>query len=521
MDSPTTFRFADPLQTIHSTRERKHGPVASVSPDPSQGVTTGYSSVNNQFQGMDAPTTFRFADPLQTIHSTRDMGSHGVNSTNGLGANQGSEREHVPTNSLQTSEGAAQEFEREHVSSNLQIALGADQGSEREHVPTNSLQTTNSESAAQESEREFVPVASVQLDPLQETDLIKVIDPKRNDHVDFVPPDPLQATDTMKYLSSGGGIQGSEQEHGLIVSEPNPIDSTRGLDDERGNEGEGHADAMLLDPLQATDMIRDFSSGGGNQGLEQEHGLIVSEPPNPIDSTRGLDDERANEGEGHADAMLLDPCGGGIQGSEQEHGLIVSEPPNPIDSTRGLDDERENEGEGHADAMLLDPLQATDTIRDFRGIQGSEQEHGLIVSEPPNPIDSTRGVDDERVNEGQGHTGAMLLDPLQATDRIGSEDRTQGPRGVQSFEPPDSHPVAPIPSSRKSRYRVNEIQFPDHYYLRDQQPSVSGDDNTFDPDGASRNSSDFEYDLSSSCDESENSRAFPKRRKHQVSQYNI
>jgi hypothetical protein len=224
---------------------------------------------------------------------------------------------------------------------------------------------------------------------------------------------------------------------------------------------------MLLDPLQATDMIRDFSSGGGIQGLEQEHSLIVSEPPNPIDSTRGLDDERANEGEGHADAMLL---GGGIQGSEQEHGLIVSEPPNPIDSTRGLDDERENEGEGH--------------------------------------------------------TGAMLFDPLQATDRIGGEDRTQGPRGVQSFEPraPDSHPVAPIPSSRKSRYRVNEIQFPDHYYLRDQhspQPSVSGDDNAFDLDGASRNSSDFEYDLSSSCDESEDSRAFPKRRKHQVSQYNI
>jgi hypothetical protein len=115
---------------------------------------------------------------------------------------------------------------------------------------------------------------------------------------------------------------------------------------------------------------------------------------------------------------------------------------------------------------------------------------------------------------------------LQATDRIGGEDRTQGPRGVQSFEPraPDSHPVAPIPSSRKSRYRVNEIQFPDHYYLRDQhspQPSVSGDDNAFDLDGASRNSSDFEYDLSSSCDESEDSRAFPKRRKHQVSQYNI
>jgi hypothetical protein len=111
MDAPTTFRFADPLQTIHSTRERKHGPVASVSPDPSQGLTTGYSSVNNQFQGMDAPTTFRFADPLQTIHSTRDMGSHGVNSTNVLGADQGSEREHVPTNSLQTSEGVAQEFE--------------------------------------------------------------------------------------------------------------------------------------------------------------------------------------------------------------------------------------------------------------------------------------------------------------------------------------------------------------------------------------------------------------------------
>ena len=72
----------------------------------------------------------------------RDMGSHGVNSTNVLGADQGSEQEHVPTNSVQTSEGAAQEFEREHVSSDLQIALGADQGSEREHVPTNSLQTS-------------------------------------------------------------------------------------------------------------------------------------------------------------------------------------------------------------------------------------------------------------------------------------------------------------------------------------------------------------------------------------------
>jgi hypothetical protein len=479
--------------------------------------TSGYPSANNHSQGADASTTFgmasrtyqetRFTDPLQTMDSTRNMGCEGVVQSSG--------RKHGPVASvppdplqevdpkncehaaqepgreplLPDSLGAVQESEREHVpSDSLQIVdstngLGADQGSEREHIPSNSLQiegSTNSEGAAQESEQEFVPVAALQLGPLRETDSRNValegngyvlLDPlgAMGKTRDFDPegisvlPDPLQAMDSTRDFGGGGGIQGSEREHSLVVSDP--IDSAGGLDDDGAKDltGNSHVGSMLLNPWQAADTMRDFSGGGGIQGSEREHSLVVSDP---IDSAGGLDDDGAKDltGNSHAGSMLLNPWqaadttrdfsgGGGIQGSEQEHSLVTSEPADPINS-RGLDDEgaKDLTRNSHAGSLLLDPLQAMDTTGEFSGggrIQGSEQEHSLVTtSEPADPINS-RGLDDEGAKDltKNSHADSMLLDPLQAADT--TRDFSGG-GGIQGSEQEHSlvtsEPADPINS---------------------------------------------------------------------------